>query len=92
MKIGIRGILAIRQQRDTIFIPVKKIDKINQQRIKIAESLKNWIGVTRNISFQRLNLESSDDELFCLANQNGLEPIQILTRQSMIYLRPHNLS
>lgn len=57
--------LSIRQQRDTIFIPVKKIDKINtQQRIKIAESLSNLDWDNHEISlFQRLNLESSNDEL-----------------------------
>ena len=57
--------LSIRQKRDTIFIPVKKIDKINtQQRIKIAESLSNLDWDNHEISlFQRLNLESSNDEL-----------------------------
>lgn len=57
--------LAIRQQRDTIFIPVKKINKITtKQRLKIAESLNKLDWSSQEISlFQRLNLKSFDDEL-----------------------------
>jgi hypothetical protein len=56
--------LAIRQQRDTIFVPVKKIDKITTlQRIKIAENLKDLDWNNQEISlFQRLNLKSSNVE------------------------------
>ena len=56
--------MAIRQQRDTIFVPVKKIDKITtQQRIKITENLKDLDWNNQEISFfQRLNLKSSNVE------------------------------
>ena len=57
--------IAIRQERDTIFIPVKKIVKITtQQRIKLAENLSDLDWSNQEISFfQRLNLNSANDEL-----------------------------
>jgi hypothetical protein len=57
--------IAIRQQRDTIFVPVKKIVNVTTlQRIRLEENIKDLDWSNNEISlFQRLNLESSDDEL-----------------------------
>ncbi len=57
--------IAIRQERDTIFVPVRKIVKITtQQRIKLAENLNDLDWTNQEISFfQRLNLNPANEEL-----------------------------
>jgi hypothetical protein len=55
--------VAVRQKRDTIFIPVKKVGQItSRQRIKIPESLKGFDWSNHELSFfQRLNLLSGNE-------------------------------
>jgi len=58
--------ISIRQQRDTIFVPFKKVTQISsRQRIKIPDNLKDYDWSNHELSFfQRLNLSSaSTDQL-----------------------------
>lgn len=55
--------LAVRQKRDTVFIPIKKVSQItSRQRIKIPESLEDYDWSKHELSFfQRLNIPSSNE-------------------------------
>lgn len=57
--------ISIRQKRDTIFVPLKKVEEVYcRQRIKLPESLSDFDWKNHEISFfQRLDIFSIENDL-----------------------------